>query len=173
MHGNDRADQKRRSYSVQLRAKKWWKPLFNWLVDYAAINAHLLYQQLFQEKLDRKIFMLSLCNYMCKIEENVESRESDSESGQNSMQTDGYLQGLNSKMNGNHCMLSTKLLHGANSSFSNIKKSGYCMVHKHFHQKKLCEYYCVGCKCYFHLDCYHLYHHRARIYMENNEVFSE
>src|SRR5271166_792460 len=44
MHGVDVADQMRVTLSVLNRSRKWWKPVFSWLVDTAVTNAYRVYQ---------------------------------------------------------------------------------------------------------------------------------
>lgn len=90
MHGNDRADQKRRSYSIQLKSNKWWKPVFNWIFDSSVINAHLLYRQLFSDHLDRKDFAICLCKWLCgfpDFEKDEQNEDFSSSSAVESTQT--------------------------------------------------------------------------------------
>lgn len=98
MHGNDRADQMRRSFSIQIRAKKWWKPLFNFIFDSACINAYLLYRQQYGDELTRKMFMILLCKWMCKIDENDQFDIFDEKNDINQVPTINYIDGLNNKM---------------------------------------------------------------------------
>ncbi|GFS06068.1 PiggyBac transposable element-derived protein 3, partial [Elysia marginata] len=45
MGGVDRADQNIGAYRIQIRMKKWWRPLFAFYVDASVQNALLLYRQ--------------------------------------------------------------------------------------------------------------------------------
>ena len=42
MGGTDRMDQNVNAYRIAVRGKKWWWPLFTWLVDVCVQNAWIL-----------------------------------------------------------------------------------------------------------------------------------
>ena len=44
MRGVDRMDQKIAAYMINLRSKKWWWPLFRFVIDVSVNNAFLLYR---------------------------------------------------------------------------------------------------------------------------------
>ena len=45
MRGIDRMDQNISAYMINLRTKKWWRPLFRFVVDVTVNNAHQIYRQ--------------------------------------------------------------------------------------------------------------------------------
>jgi len=155
MHGNDRADQKRTSYSIQIKSIKWWKTIFNWIFDQAAINAHLLYLQRFEGQMDRKEFMLILCKSLCKIENSENEEFYDEKHLQSQSEVYQHIDGLKCQMTGNHFL-------GSVNDFSTrfpdkgLKKSGdNCMVCMLLGLKKRALFYCIGCEDYFHQNCHY------------------
>jgi len=178
MHGNDRADQKRKSYTIQNRSKKWWRPVFNWIFDSACINAHLLFNQMFNEQVDRKTFMLTLCNWLCgrvgSLSVNVDEHDEEVGESTNDIESTNILLGVKTTMIGNHLLTRTEEDSEILSKNSPKSRRKYCFVHKSFNDPKLCTFYCSGCERYFHLDCYFLYHSSTRLFRsENGEIIGE
>jgi hypothetical protein len=170
MHGNDRADQKRTSYSLQKKENKWWKPIFKWLFDSAAINAHLLYQQMFEEEMDRKIFMVLLCRWLCEISEDGLSQKKTAIEELPIVHQHNSILGLKGNMIGNHLLCKST---DVSRELTKGTKRGYCCVHQSFKVKNQVEFYCFGCRRYFHLECYLLYHSKKRIWMQNGVVLGQ
>jgi hypothetical protein len=50
MGGVDKADQRRANYGVNRRSRKWWHRLFWCMLHIAFVNAHAIYNKLFEEK---------------------------------------------------------------------------------------------------------------------------
>jgi hypothetical protein len=50
MGGVDRADQRRANYGMNRKSRKWWHRLFWGMMDIAFVNAHVIYNKLFEEK---------------------------------------------------------------------------------------------------------------------------
>ena len=174
MHGNDRADQKRRSFTVQIRAKKWWKPLFNFVFDSACINAHLLYRQMFRHDIDRKEFMIYLCKWLCNVAENKNTSPNTEWKDEEEEQNIDLLQGLCGSMIGNHVLCKNEPRSDGSMKTPSSPTRSYCFVHSHFGEKSRVSYYCQGCRKYFHLDCYFAYHHHSMIFIdENGDIKSE
>ena len=172
MHGNDRADQMRKSFSIQTRAKKWWKPLFNFIFDSACINAYLYYRQRYGDGLGRKQFMILLCNWMCKINQNVLIHNSVSKSALKVEPTIKHVKELGGSMIGNHLISDTASIGGLIGQSNKGKMRGYCMVHKMLGKKERCELYCYECREYFHFNCYKLYHLKNFLCIQNNKITS-
>lgn len=163
MHGNDRADQKRRSYSIQLKSNKWWKPVFNWIFDSSIINAHLLYRQLFSDHLDRKDFAICLCKWLCGFPDFEKDEQNEDFSSSSAVESTQTIQSNQKLKEGNHILQRTNDLKDSPSKFSNVNKLGSCLGCQVNDQVKRAEFYCNGCKQHFHLDCYFKYHHPSKI----------
>lgn len=172
MHGNDRADQMRKSFSIQIRSKKWWKPLFNFVFDSACINAYLLYRQWYQDGLDRKRFMICLCNWLCKIKENVSNHVNEGSNTSKSKPMVRHVEGLDDKMIGNHFLCKVTAYGDAKGTGKSFGNRGYCFVHAGLGQQKRCTKYCHGCQKYFHDEFYELYHLKRFLYLKNDKITS-
>ncbi len=163
MHGNDRADQKRRSYSIQLKSNNWWKSVFNWIFDSSVINAHLLYRQLFSGRLDQKEFAICFCKWLCGFHDSEKDEQNEDFSGSNAMENIQNTQSSQQLMEGNHILQRASDLKGSSSIFLNVNKRGKCLGCQVNDQVKRAEFYCIGCKEHFHLDCYFRHHHPSKI----------
>lgn len=173
MHGNDRADQMRKSFSIQIRAKKWYKPLFNFIFDSAAINGFLLYRQCYGNQIQRKKYMLLLCKWLCQIDENGNIEKNETNDDDIDININDSIKGLNGVMKGNHCLGYRSNFSDESSSNSNNNNRGYCFVHMSLGMKKRSQLYCHGCNKHFHFKCYQEYHFKKHIFKVGNNIKSE
>lgn len=155
MHGNDRADQKRTSYSIQMKSRKWWKAFFNWIFDSACINAHLLLTQQGDFKIPRKEFMILLCRWLCGLSEEETTHDDDMEIvTRRKRQCTVY--NSSSVCDGvDHRLQPTSKLVGKRPG---VLKQGKCALCLLSGEKKKVEFFCLGCDEYYHLDCYFEHH---------------
>ena len=63
MGGVDMAEQLRKAYSCRRRSRKWWLPLFYFMVDISVVNSYILHRDTpHASKLTIKEFILELAN---------------------------------------------------------------------------------------------------------------
>jgi hypothetical protein len=170
MHGNDRADQKRISYTVSQRTCKWWKAIFHWIIDQGLINAHLLYRKHFRSEIPRKDFVLTLCRLFCGIPESGRRPVDVLPVDLLPSRTAKTLKGLGGVMIGNHFLSKSK--NNVNIDDRPTTK-GVCFVCKELGRKNVdirCDFFCIGCRRFVHDDCYQIFHLKRSICLVGNSV---
>jgi hypothetical protein len=174
MHGNDLADQMRAATTVQLRTKKWWKAIFNWVFDSALINAFLLFRQTTPVSLSRREFIEMICRMLCGRPAGPKSGKCAKSATATPKAVDlragGVMPGLSKNDGRNHAMTTgDRAVYGVKPPSA----SGDCMVCTALSQEKQrfrTNYYCFGCRAFFHLNCYVLHHSGAALKMVDGGV---
>jgi hypothetical protein len=173
MHGNDRADQMRTSYSIQTRACKWWKPIFNWVFDSALINAYLLYRQKFSNGVLRIDFMTSVCKMFCGVpsdRQRVKKEKSQAGEIKTSSLRGFELTGYGGNLSAVHFPAKTTMLHPDDAPKLSKGNCHVCEVLKRKCGNIRSELYCNGCSKYFHEECSQFYHLKTTIRLVDNKV---
>lgn len=176
MHGNDLADQMRKSFTIQMRSKKWWKPIFNWIFDSAMINAFLLYLQMFDKDADRKEFLEDVCRILCEdptLGGGVENGAGGITATVVPSTGGPRLVGLGGGTRGDHRLATSAFLIAQGTP---IGKSGKCFVCDALNRNKVnlkSEMYCIGCKRFFHQSCHILFHEKTKLCLVENKVVGE
>ena len=132
MKGVDISNQLISYYEIDIRMRKWWKRLFNHLIDIAVVNSFILYnksgrgEQLSQKKFRESIVMSVIAKY--KVEEI--SRE----------------------------LASQHLIKKTNKQ----KACKGCYEKKYYNSKRIptTPYICVACEIYLCPNCFYDYHQR-------------